>query len=904
MKRFMRFSASAPWLILSLILAISLILGLQLSNLKIQITADELLVMNDPERDVADRLTEQFGGKRVSLLVIQDEHIFQPGKLKSLAELKQKMLALDEVESINSLFDIPNIKSVDGFLVKDAYLKTLPETAKQADETANQALGNPFISGVLLSVDKKSMAMALIHPDQSARFNEQVFIQRMDDLMASANHEFAKVFVVGYSHVRQEIAEKIRDEQMNLFPVALILLFIILFVLLRQLMDVLMPVLTAGISILWTLGIMAWFGFPLNVVTSIVPILLIIVGASIDIHLLSEFRAAQQEGMNKHDALDSMIQTMGKIVTLTFVTTYIGFLSVGLSKIDVLWQFGLMASTGLLLNFLITLSLIPAVLKLTGHWKMDGAVNLSHWVSREWVNRYWTWLDDNRKGIFYLLSLLSFVSFWGMAQIQVNHNVLDNLNKDSQIRQHFDEVNQQLSGMETFSIVLDSGIEDTFLKVKYLQELAEIQQFLQQQGQVGSSTSFVDYLTQLNTAFSELESPEMPDTDDIVQELMIFLDYEHVKAYVSEDYSSARVLVRHKVNDSKALKQLVDELNMYLFAHVDAGLDVYVTGDSVLTLSATKAMIAGQLKSILVLIVIIILVIALLFFDAKVGLIAVLPNMLPVVVLFGFMGWAEIPLNIGTTMAAAIAIGIAVDDTMHFMLRYNHELKSNRNQVVAIEAALKAEAVPMLATSLALISGFLTFTLSGFEPIAQFGMLSALVIVTALIADFVLTPLLLSSLRLVTLWDMLSLQLRQQIIEKSVIFEGMKPWQIRRFILSSRILRFKDQEPVFNLHEKSENMYLVMSGKVEVFHTSPLNHERVAESFTPGHIFGEVSMFANVTRHNDAVALGDTSLLVLNSDAICHATYLQRATAAKLFLNLTRHVSKRLVKLVYQKESA
>jgi hypothetical protein len=266
------------------------------------------------------------------------------------------------------------------------------------------------------------------------------------------------------------------------------------------------------------------------------------------------------------------------------------------------------------------------------------------------------------------------------------------------------------------------------------------------------------------------------------------------------------------------------------------------------------------------------------------------------------MGYADIPLNIGTTMAAAIAIGIAVDDTMHFMLRYNSVLKTRRSKYAAMYETIHSEALPVFATSLALISGFLVFSFSEFEPVAQFGFLSALVILAALIADFIITPLAISATRLVSLWDMMSLTLRKEVVEKSDIFNGLKTWQIRKFILSSSIQYYRKGEVIFNEDDDSDTMFMVMRGKVGVTHHTELQAEEINEFFDPGDVFGEVSMFANIKRISEAVALDQTSLLVLSRDGIRNSTTYHPMISSKLFFNIATHISKRISALLHKEK--
>jgi CRP-like cAMP-binding protein len=237
---------------------------------------------------------------------------------------------------------------------------------------------------------------------------------------------------------------------------------------------------------------------------------------------------------------------------------------------------------------------------------------------------------------------------------------------------------------------------------------------------------------------------------------------------------------------------------------------------------------------------------------------------------------------------------------MHFMLRYNQELKDTRSQSRAMHKTIYEEALPVISTSVALIAGFLVFSQSDFAPVAQFGILSALVIGTALLADFVITPLVISSLRLVTLWDLLSAQLRQQIIPKSPLFRGMRPWQVRRFVLSSTVLQFKPGDYVFRRDDESNELYLVMRGVVQV--TIPSSEEvadtLLVDEFGAGELFGDVALLAEEPRKTNAVALTPTTLLVLTREAINSTTYFHPFIASRLFLNLARDVSRRWVDFI------
>jgi predicted RND superfamily exporter protein len=896
MQRFLLIFANRPWIWLSLLLVCSVLAATQLGGLQIRIAADEMLVADDPLRAYHDEIRSAFGEEQVVIVVAQDEQVASPGHLAALQNTVAELQRLPFVARAESLFNVPHVRGIEGFLEQSPYLAEIPTSPEGIQPILDQAADNPLISGLLISRDTRALAVALVLDDTGGHEDQRI-VDAVDAAIAPLRGTFASVYAIGFPQVRNELAARITAEQYELMPLAIGALLLALFLLLRQLIDILTPLVTAGISILWTYGLMGWLEIPVNVVTSTVPILLIVVGSTEDIHLLAEFRHAQRRGDPTEIALRHMARKLGRTVLLTFATTYAGFLSVGLSGIEVLSQFGLIASTGLLFNFLVTIIFIPAALSLTGRWQLDGHTRLFDRHLRDLASSYWRILQARRPQAFVLLGIVTVIAAAGVPRIDISHNPIDSLGDTSPVARDLNQLNERFAGLESFSIIIESGIQDTFLHARYLDELIKVQTFVRSIDDRLSVTSFADYLVLLNEAPLEDPNAGPPESNDEIAELMLFLERGRVSAYVTEDFSRARILVRHQITSNAELRATLKRIQAYLASQVDPGLDTRITGDSVLSLSATDSMITGQLQSVVLILGLFILIVTFIFTDLRVGLLAALPNAFPVIVLFGFMGYSGIPLNIGTTMAAAIAIGIAVDDTLHFLLRYNQELRSSRSQQIAMRNTLYEEALPVISTSLAMIVGFIVFTTSAFVPIAQFGLLSALVIATALIADFIITPLTIASLRLVTLWDLLSSRMRQQVIPNSPLFRDMRPWQIRKFVLSSTLLDFKAGQRVYRQGDRSDAMYLVMQGVVEITVPRPGSESSppVVDRFTAGQVFGDVALLANESRKTDATALSHTTLMVLTREAIGNVTRLHPFIASRLFYNLARDVSLRWV---------
>jgi predicted RND superfamily exporter protein len=894
MHRLLLFFSTRPWLGLGLLLLGSVIAALPLERLGARISAEQMLVEGDPQRGFYAEMQALFGDEQLALLVVEDPRPLQADRLEQLRAVLQRIEQLPYIERTESLFDIPHVRSVDGYLDKSPYLAELPSSDTAETELLAAARANPLLNRVVVSPDHSAMAAALVFNERVADVPDDRLTRTLERAIEPLSDHYERVYTIGFAQVRDEIASRIVSEQRSLMPFAIGALMLALFLLLRQLLDVLTPLLTAGLSILWTLGLMAWLEVPLNVVTSTIPILLLVVGSTEDVHLLAEFRRSQRAGNPVDVASAHMARKLGRTVLLTFITTWAGFLSVGLSGIEALRQFGLIASTGLLFNFVITVILVPSALTLAGRWQLDGARPPLVRKKDRLARRYWDLLCRHRRAVVTLMVLLAALAMTGVPRIDLQHNPIDSLGDDSAVARDIQHLNTHFAGLESFSVVLDAGIQDTFLHARYLDQLARLQAQIQALMPEASVTSFADYLTLLNRAFLEDPTASWPQSNEEIAELMLFLEHDRVAAYVGDDYSRARIVVRHALSDTAELQARLERIGALLEDGLDRGLTGRLTGDSVLALSATDSLVVGQLQSVLLIVVLFVVIVSVLFTDLRVGLVAALPNLLPVVVLFGVMGYAGIPLNIGTAMAAAVAIGIAVDDTLHFMLRYNRALRGATSQATAMRQTLRAEALPVFATSVALIGGFLVFTLSDFEPVAQFGWLGALVIATALLADFVITPMAIVSLRLITLWELLSPEVRQQVIPKSALFHNMRPWQIRKFVASSTQLEFPAGATVYRRNDASQALYLVIEGQVEVRVPGRDGQApAVVDRFGPGQVFGDVAVLADVPRRTDAIATLPTTLMVLTREGIENVTFLHPFIASRLFLNLARDVSVR-----------
>ncbi len=894
--RLIAYSARRPWPFVLAILIVTVAAATQLGKLRFSISAEGMMVNGDPARAFFERTVKTFGSDNATAVVVADPHLFDRDKLQAVRKAVEALEALPVVSRTESLFSVRNIKTVDGYVTTDPYLAKLPASPEEADRIKKEALTNPLIERNLLSPDGTAMAINVYlnthdyYPGFDLAASKQI-----GQAIAPLQGKLKTVFHIGLPYVRAAITDRINEDQRLILPLCLLVLVLSLAFSLRRMNAVAIPLLTAGLSVVWTLGLMAALDVPINVMTALVPALLIIIGSTEDIHLVAEYHAGIAQGLKRRAAIQFMADNMGMAVFLTFVTTYLGFLSIAINRLDLLQTFGLVASTGLLLNFLITILLVPVCLRAFGEHPDRGLASGGSNLYERLAGHLLRDVLRYRKTILTGTAVIVLCCGAGAGLLRVNNNSMDYFRKDSPIVVRSEFLHDKLAGMGTLSIVL-TGTNGTFLRVSYLQELQKLQKYLADTGRFDKSVSFADFIAVMHSGI-DAEFPGtvyLPATDDLVREYMNFISHDIVAPFVSPDYSQARILVRHDIGSSYDLNKAVEGIKAFAARSIDPGLDVRVTGEAYLNSLATDYMARGQAQSLGLMVAVIFVIISLLFLNMKAGLLAILTNLFPVTVLFGVMGYAGIPLDTGTVMIGAISLGICVDHTMHFMVRYHRGTRAHGDTIRALGDTMRHEVVPIVATAVALAMGFGTLALSQFPPVAHFGLLSAMVMLLALVSTFVITPALLSFTRLISVWDLLALDLKAQVVERCPLFREMRPGQIRKTVLLSGVQDFAPGELIVRQGDAASELYVLLEGGAEVWQTRSDGSRYRLTSLSAGGVLGEIALVSDARRIADVMATEPTKTLSLAWTDIHRIARSYPRISSRLFHNLSSIVGDRL----------
>jgi len=494
----------------------------------------------------------------------------------------------------------------------------------------------------------------------------------------------------------------------------------------------------------------------------------------------------------------------------------------------------------------------------------------------------------------------------------VDSDFLTYFSPRSAVRMANEVINREIVGSNPFYVVVEAPAPGALKSWVNLKLLKDLQDYLRTLPGVTSSISIVDYLELLESGLNT------PGTDDLVVDEqgnpvpvpkpktfwedpamlgpvfdLVSKKPENFASVVTRDWDKASILVRTNLSGSRAIEQTLARIRAYVAARFPAELRVRLTGNLVLITGTASDIVRGQIESLALALGVIFVVLTLMFLSLRIGFLAVVPNVLPILIFFGVMGWLGIHLNLGTSLIAAIALGIAIDSTIHYMARLNLELRGETDQQQAITRALRRVGAPIIYTTVALFLGFLTFAFSSFVPIQDFGKLSSVTMATALGANLVLLPALLATFRIITLWDLLGVRLGQDPARTIRLFEGLRPSQARVVVLMGDLRRFSPGQAVVRQGERGDEMYVIIQGVAEVWLSANGDRRQIA-NLKRGDVFGEMGFVSGNERTADVVAETDLEVLAVDERFMQRIQRRYPRIASKVLLNLSRILSSRL----------
>lgn len=730
------------------VVLLTLVFALQIPRLEVDGSNENLMAVNDPARGHYDLFVRAFGHDLVTLVVIKADDVFSEHVLRVIQRLSDALARHEDVSRVESLTTVQNIRGdADTLTTEPLVGATIPDDPRVLARIRRDALANRVLVGNLVSAEARATVIAAytaVRPrdtDFAQRFSREV-----DAMIAREAGPGLVLYQFGDPAVIAAVADQIRRDFLTFIPLSMGVLILFLLIVFRMLQGLLIPATTGVLGVIWSLGLMALLGLPLNVLTVIVPALLIVIGSAEDVHMLTEYHRLLREGHPKREALHLMIQRTMTPILVTTGTTVVGFASVALSPIPAQVHFGYASAIGLIASFFVTILTLPLLLRVL---PIPGRLRPSALDVRagDLLPRLMQWLARfnrrHRVAISAVAGLLLVASLGGWWTLRVDSDQLAFFPADAPIRQRAEDFQRSLTGFAVFSVVVDSGADDGLKEPDLLRRIVALQDYLASLDEVDGTLGVTDYLRTLHREMNggDPRFERIPDTPAEVAQYLLTLEGRELSRYIDFRASSANIVVRTHVTSTWQLSTVLDRLRAYVSTNFPPSVQIHATGRIVLLRNAADSIAINELVSLTTTFAIIALVHALFFMSIRIGLLSLIPNAVPVLLVYGLMGILAIPLNLATALIATIAIGIAVDDTVHHMVTYRRELAAHGDRTRAMNNTMRSQAPPIIYVSVALAAGFFVFGFSTLLPAVHFGILSGLVMLIAMVGELVLTPI-------------------------------------------------------------------------------------------------------------------------------------------------------------------
>jgi len=892
--------------LVSIILAIiTLLAAAGLPGLTVDTGFDSLIPASDPARQVYQRVMSEFGSDNKTIIYIRDPKLWTPAQLARLETLHRGMEGLRDVTRIDSLFTLHTVDSSNGKVNAKPLLRAAPKTLEEAIAARDSAMRNPLYLGNFFSNDGNVMAMVVsaMNVDEDPEFNRRLYTS-LEGLLEKNRSHFEQMVQVGPPRITVELKDALFEDFILLGPLSALILVTAIVLFLRSWMAAVIPIVTAGVTIVWTFGLLAWLEIPINILSAMLPSLIIVIGSTEDTHMVAAFfRGLTDDHPDaRGKAISYMARHLGIPVVLTVLTTVLGFGSNLFTDIGLIQQFAFASTFAMFANGLITMLLVPMLLSWFGpEQREEMEASTASGMPDHIMSVFRHYQTHHPRATLTITALMCAFFLHQASTLYVTNDPLSYFPEDRPLIQDTKQIHKDLAGIKVFFIALDAGAENAFQRPDNVAKLAEIQTFMQKQGVFDRSISLADHLAYVNREFhGGYEHLALPKTRQLIAQYLMFFQRGDLDSYVSHDYSRANIVVRHNISDSHTLNGYIRELEDVVLSIAGPDMKVNIVGENLMVNNAAETLMVGQVKSLFTLLAMIFLIMSAMFTSFKGGAIALIPAIIPIAMMFGIMGVLDIPLNPGTAMVAVIAIGIAVDGTIHLLARYNEKCRRTSDYQAAVNEAVEEEAPPLIVSSLALALGFGILLFSNFTVVAQFGALAAATMLFSIFANLLITPIVMSRVRLVGLYQILGMKVDQAVLEESPLFRDMTEYQRRKAILISELNEFPAGDLLVEQDTVGRSMYLILSGQVEVIRRDG-DQARVLATLHPGQVFGEIGYIREMQRTADVRALSAVSALRFDYTRMQKDLKFFPNIVAKLNFNISYILGERLAEMVGKK---
>lgn len=733
--------------VLVLLAGLSIVFGLALRNVRLDHDFERFFPTDDPELDRYLAYRERFGHDNDHLLLAltHEPSVWDLEFLRDVDRLHGELAVLPDVISLigPTRLEEPRLTPVGPFTIP--WIRLEHDSTLAADR--DRLLRDERLRDHFLSNDERSLLLVMRTAPNLSKERSDELLEAVEAVVALSG--LGEVRMGGRIHGQYWYIMKMRRELVVFFSLSVALLALFLAIGFRTLWGVLVPIGVVGLTVLWQVGVMTLLGRPLSILTMLLPTILFVVGMSDVVHILERYIAALRNGHDKRRALAISYHEVGLATFLTSLTTAIGFGTLLTSGIAPIREFGLYTGAGVFLAFALAFTLLPAVLLLV-RTPVAAQVDERRSTWYPLLHASFRWVLRHRRRIPWAFAAVAVLSLLAITRLKVDNQLLEDWPEDDPQKQDYYWFEDRFGGVRPFEMeVTMTDPASTVWDLEPLRDMEAVEYHLATVYGVRGILSPVTLVKTLNKASHAGDETyyrlpeEAGEAHRLVRRAGAFAGGDDMARLATPDGRIARISGRMvdegghvHMRRNKVLDSFIRERTRPEIARFDQ------TGMAFL-IDRSNAKLSGQLiGGLSIAFFLIAAIMALVFRDRRMTLVALLPNMLPLLVVGGFMGAVGIDIKVSTAIIFTIAFGIAVDDTIHMLGKLRIEMLKGRSPAFAMRRAFLSAGKALLITSIMLLSGFIALVFSGFASVYYMGLLVSLTLATALVADLVLLPIL------------------------------------------------------------------------------------------------------------------------------------------------------------------
>lgn len=744
------YTRSTSWLILVTIALITILLGYQAARSRFDYDFEKFFPKENEDTRLFEKFRNEFENDYDFLLIgIENSGgIFRPDFLQKIEHLRDTLAALKDVRAVYSPTDL-RLPVVQGIgLGYKKVLRTGNRDELVKDSVAIYETGE-FV-GSFFARDGTSLCLVLETREKMSKKASDVLLFSIEKVLE--HEQFDHVHLAGKIKAQYVYLNRMQKEIILFLSAAILLVMILLAISFQSFWHVTFPLLVVLFSIVWQIGIMHLLGKNIDVLTTLLPTILFVVGMSDVIHILSKYIEELRNGKQKTDAIRITVKEIGWATFLTSFTTALGFFSLTLSNIQPIREFGLYTSLGVMIAFVLAFTVLPSLLVILPEPQIARKEERGiFW--RKFLRRRYAFILRHPKLIIGTFAIITLISSAGILRLKVNNFLLEDLRPHEPLKQEFNWFEEHYSGGRPLELLATvKSEENDVFSYETVQQLSILEKGIEKHFHAGFIQSPLMQVRFFNRGMNSGKNQyfKLPETREKHERLIIdmkksgILDQPEAQRFFTSDLRTARFSAKMKDAGSYAVnkmeKTFIDEMNMTL----DTGIISYqLTGSSRLVDKNISYLSVSLIKGLSLAFVIIALLFGTLFRSIRMIFIALIPNIIPLVVIAGIMGFTGIDIKVSTSIVFTIAFGIAVDDTIHFLSRYRIERKSGKSNLYALKRSYVSTGKAIILTSVILCAGFISMITSSFLSVFYIGLLISLTLLLALLADLFLLPALL-----------------------------------------------------------------------------------------------------------------------------------------------------------------